>query len=290
MDQQIFKKVHPREYLGRFLNNDVRPDGRSLTKARRVSITVSSIDTAVGSAMLKMGKTTAVAGVHATLVQPAPGAPDQGILDIVVELLPMASPTYKSGRSSDEAVCLTEYLRSLITPHIDLTKLCVEAGTLVWRLRLTVYCIDNDGNLEDALLLAGIAAMRNVLLPSVRMIGEDLDEDTQMEEQHTEDEGKDGHSDSIIAIASAERTISLEMDTYSLPISFILFNDKALIDPSVDEESVCDSRITFLFRPTGELRSVLKPGGKNVPEKLYQSCLALAKERIPKLQAKLEAT
>ncbi|CDF38095.1 unnamed protein product [Chondrus crispus] len=292
MDQEVFQKVHPREYLARFLNKDVRPDGRSLTKARRVNITVSSIATAVGSAMLKMGKTTAVAGVHATLVQPAPGAPDQGILDVAVELLPMASPNYKSGRSSEEAICLTEYLRSLISPHINMSKLCVEAGLLVWQLRLTVYCVDNDGNLEDAILLAGVAAMRNVLLPSVRIIGEEVDEgrDAQMVEVKTENEEGEGEAESIIAVATVERTNSLEIDTYPLPISFILFDGKVLIDPSVAEESVCDSRITFLFRPTGELRGVLKPGGKNVPENLYQSCLTMAKERIPKLQAKLEAT
>lgn len=292
MDQEVFRKVHPRDYLRRFLNNDVRPDGRSPSKPRRISITVGSIETAVGSAMLKLGRTTAVAGIHATLVQPSAGTPDQGILDVAVELLSMAAAQYKSGRSSDEAVCLTEYLRSLIAPHVDLSKLCVEEGLLVWRLRLTVYCVDNDGNLEDAILLAGVAAMRNVLLPTVRILDEDQDgsNGTNPGETSTEDVKATGQSDSIIAVATSERSNSLEMDSYPLPVSFVLFDGKALIDPSVEEEAVCDSRITFLFRPTGELRGVLKPGGKNVSEEVYQSCLAQAKGRIPKLQAKLEAT
>lgn len=243
--------------------------------------------------MLKLGRTTAVAGVYATLVHPSAGAPDQGVLDVSVELLSMASPNYKSGRSSDEAVCITEYLRSLISPHVDLSKLCVEAGLLVWRLRLTVYCIDNDGNLEDSILLAGVAAMRNVLLPTVRIIDDDQDEvnGANLAEANMADvKQPKAQNDSTIAIATAERSLSLEMESYPLPVTFILFDGKALIDPSIEEESVCDSRITFLFRPTGELRGVLKPGGKNVPEEVYRSCLAQAKDRIPKLVAKLEET
>lgn len=284
--------MHPREYLQRFLNNEVRPDGRSPTTARKVNITLGSIGTAVGSAMLKLGRTTAVAGVHATLVQPAAGAPDQGILDVAVELLSMAAAQYKSGRSSDEALCLTEYVRSLLAPHVDLSKLCVEEGLLAWRLRLTAYCIDNDGNLEDAVLLAAVAAMKNVKLPTVRMTDEDQNGSSETNAAATimEDGKRTGQSDSVIASATSQRTNSLEMDSYPLPVSFILFDGKSLIDPSMEEEAVCDARITFLFRPSGDLRGVLKPGGKHLSEEVYRSCLAQAKERIPKLQAKLELT
>lgn len=292
MDQEVFRKVHPREYLKRFLDKDVRPDGRAPSSARKISVSTGSITTAVGSAMLKLGRTTVVAGVHATLVQPPPETPDQGIVDNAVELLSVASPNHKTGRTSDDALCLTEYVRSLILPHVDLTKLCVEAGLLVWRLRLTVYCVDNDGNLEDSTLLAAVAAMRNVTLPNVRLVdNESLDANGHESKSTNMTDVNDAvqQSDSIIAEASADRPNPLEMDGFPLPISFILFDGKVLIDPSAEEESVRESRLTFLFRASGELRGVLKPGGKNISEELYRSCLTQAKERIPLLLEKLGA-
>lgn len=292
MDQEVFRKVHPREYLKRFLVNDVRPDGRAPFSTRKVSVSTGSIATAIGSAMLKLGRTTVVAGVHGTLIQPPPGTLDQGIVDVAVELLSAASPNHRTGRTSDDASCLTEYVRSLILPHVNLTKLCVEAGLLVWRLRLTVYCIDNDGNLEDSTLLAAVAAIRNVTLPNVRLIDdENLDVNGHESKSANMTDVNDvvQYGDSVIAEASADRPNPLEMDGFPLPVSFILFDDKALIDPSAEEESVCESRLTFLFCATGELRGVLKPGGKNISKELYKSCLNQAKERIPLLLEKLGA-
>lgn len=291
MDQEVFRKVHPSEYLKRFLLNNVRPDGRSPVTSRRMSLTTGSIGTAVGSATLKLGRTMVTSGVHAVLTEPSVASPGQGFLEVYVELLSMASSNYRGGRISDDAVCLTEYVRSFISPHVDLSKLCVESGLLVWRLQLTVYCLDNDGNLEDAVLLAAVAAIRNVMLPTVRIIDEDVESnDDGSSPAAMAIENPEEHSSSIVAVATTERTTSLEIDTFPLPISFVLFDGKVLIDPSAEEENVCDSRITFLFRPSGELRGVLKPGGKNLSEDLYLSCLAQGKERVSMLLSKLNET
>lgn len=282
----MFRKVHPREYLKRFLVNDVRPDGRAPATSRRVSLTTGSINTAVGSAMLKIGSTTVVAGVGATLVKPPTSVSDQGILEISVDLLSIASPRYKPGRS-DDALVLTEYLRKLIDPHIDLSNLCIEEKELVWNLRLTVYCIDNDGNLEDSVVLASVAAIRDIRLPSVRM----NDGTENAGRQQNGDDGKmvdvakeTNEDDSFLAVVSSERTNAIDLDGFPIAVSFSIFEDKALIDPSLEEETVCDSRITFIMRPTGELRSVLKAGGRSIAEDLYNSCLQQAKDRIPNLE------
>lgn len=289
MDQEIFRKVHPSEYLKRFLVNDVRPDGRSPSSARKVSLTTGSIGTAVGSAMLKLGRTTVMAGVHATLVAPPAASSEQGILDINVELLSLASSSYIGNRSSDEAACLSEYVRGLLMSHVDLTELCVEAGVLVWKLLLTIYCLDNDGNLEDSVLLAAVAAIRDVKLPTIAMVDEEAEANGDDAANMNIDKSL-GESSSVIAMATAERKNSLEVLSLPLSVSFVLFDGNALIDPSAEEEAVCDSRLTFLFRPSGELRGILKPGGKNLPENLYRSCLAQARERVPVLFAKLNET
>eukprot|EP00177_Eucheuma_denticulatum_P007716 GFKZ01014037.1.p2 GENE.GFKZ01014037.1~~GFKZ01014037.1.p2 ORF type:complete len:295 (+),score=33.84 GFKZ01014037.1:2134-3018(+) len=292
MDQKIFQKIHPIEHLRRFLLKGVRPDGRAPSKARKVSISTSPIGTAVGSAMLKLGRTTVVAGVHATLIQPPTSTPDQGVLDVNVELLSMAAASLKPGRTSDESLCLTEFVRGLIAPHIDMSKLCVEEGLLVWRLRLTMYCIDHDGNIEDATLLAAVAAMRDVKLPNVRLIDDDeVDGNGEATDSSAMcDESREAHANgSAIAEASVERPNALQMDGFPIPISFVLFEGKALMDPCAEEEAVSESRVTFLFRPSGELRGVLKPGGRHISEALYRSCVEVCKGQVSSLVEKLGA-
>lgn len=286
LDAQVYQRVHPREFLKRFLLQDVRPDGRAPMTARRSSITTGSIATAVGSAMLKMGRTTAVAGVRATLETPEPGAPEVGMLDVKVELLPIAASHYRPGRVSDDAVCLSEFVRASVAPHIDLSKICVEAGVLVWRLSVTIYCLDHDGNLEDAVLLAAVAALQNVKLPAVRMKDDaeaEDDTDERMRNTANSDSAKETPWDSTIAVASGDRKVPLELDGFPISVSFGLFEDRILLDPSLDEEVVCDSRVTLLMRPSGDLRAVIKPGGTTLPDALFKSCLAQAQERVPYL-------
>lgn len=292
MDQEVFRKVHPTEYLKRFLINDVRPDGRAPSASRKVSMTKGSINTAVGSAMLKLGRTTIVAGVKATLVEPSLAAPDKGVLDIGVELLSIASAGYRAARS-DDALVLSEYLRDIISPHIDLTTLCVEEDKLVWHLRLSVYCVDNDGNLEDSVVLASVGALRDVLLPTVSMNEAEDDASENEESTYTSIplDTKPQQSPFVLASVSRDRTNPLELTPFPLAVTFSLFEGgKALIDPSAEEETVSDSRITLLVKPSGDLRGVLKPGGQNISQDLYQSCLKLAKERVLFLNKMLAET
>lgn len=291
MDDEVFRRVNPRDYLRRFLAKDIRPDGRAPNMARKINITAGSINTAVGSAMVKLGRTTAVAGVHATLVEPSPSSPGDGILDVVVEMLPIVtiSGGNRGTRAVDDAVALSHYLRNWIVPHVQLADLCVEKAQLVWRLRLTVYCIDNDGNLEDAVVLAAVAAIGNVKLPSVTLLEGDEGTDVGADDSAMTDDDaeKIRESSSVVAMASEERNTLLQAEGLPVTVSFSLFDGKALLDPSGEEEAVADSRLTMVFRPTGELRGVDKGGGKNISEDLLASCMRLAQERVDLLVNKL---
>lgn len=255
-------------------------------------MTTGSINTAVGSAMVKLGHTMTVAGVEATLVEPSSSAPEEGIVDYAVEILSTASFNFRQIRASDDAAVLTLFLKQWLSPHVDLPSLCIEPTRLVWHLRLTAYCIDNDGNMDDALLLAAVAALKNVMLPTVTMLNGDEDSRGEIAGDQTRDDGSDelAASSSLVAEASAERTNALQIESFPLSVSFALFEDKAIIDPSVEEEAAADSRLTFVLHPSGQLRGVLKPGGKNLPKALYEYCLGLAKARASTLLQKLNDT
>lgn len=94
---EAFRKIYPSEFYKKFLLQSVRPDGRSLQKARRTTVSVGSfifscqsvplapgecsqepsaipgsITTAHGSAFVKIGNTALVCGVRAEMGTQAP--------------------------------------------------------------------------------------------------------------------------------------------------------------------------------------------------------------------------
>lgn len=286
VEAQVYRRLHPREYLRRFLSQSLRPDGRSCSGdaqgdgARKATVTCGSINTAVGSAMLKLGHTTVVAGVNAYLEPPLHTQPsDAGTLDARVEIVPLAS--FRSRQApTDAAPCLTDLVRSVLLPHVDLRDLCVEKEELVWNLVLTIYCVHHDGNLEDAVVLAALAALQNVRLPTVTMVLQDSnnEHDETMDADSSQQPAQ--KDDEIIATVSESRTAPLKLDGYPLVVSFALFEEYALLDPSLEEEQVSDGRVTFVMNPSGQLRGVLKPGGPALSQVVFNTCLQQAKQRV----------
>lgn len=303
MDAAVYRKLHPRSYLRRFLTDaSVRADGRALNAARRANLTAGSVSSALGSAMVKLGRTTAVAGISGKLVPPAPGADAAcGTLDVSVHVLPLAGAGHvgSSGASGGglnaDVACIAAFVRETVAGHVELASLCVEKETLVWALKLTLYCVDHDGNMEDAMVFAATAALLDVRLPTVRMI-DDLpssDPDAALS-RDTDDDGSGGddaalsgetaassaRDGKVLAVFTSERTNRLEMNDFSLSFSFVTFEDFILLDPSRDEESVADSRITLVLRSNGELRAVHKPGGNPVPIDAVRKCLVAAQSQL----------
>jgi len=101
----VFKRLHPSQYLSRFLAKDYRPDGRKSRAWRDVSVNAGasaltlcsavngqvekgpsadgnagSISTADGSALVRMGDTTMVCGIKAEVAEPDMVKPDEGFL------------------------------------------------------------------------------------------------------------------------------------------------------------------------------------------------------------------
>lgn len=64
-----FKRIYPEEYYLKFLEQDVRPDGRNLTDVRNTLISVGTISTANGSSFVKIGTTSVVCGIKAEVGQ-----------------------------------------------------------------------------------------------------------------------------------------------------------------------------------------------------------------------------
>lgn len=89
--------------------------------------------------------------------------PHEGFLIPNVELLPLCSPKFRPGPPSDEAQLITKLLANIMDSSqcIELKDLCIAKDKLAWCLYADLICLDYDGSLLDACLLALVAALKN---------------------------------------------------------------------------------------------------------------------------------
>jgi len=85
---EAFRKVHPLQFHQAFLSRGVRSDGRGLLRARRASANTHVVTSADGSAMVKLGQTTVIAGVRAQPTLPSETEPGLGRVVIAIEVAP----------------------------------------------------------------------------------------------------------------------------------------------------------------------------------------------------------
>ena len=60
LDADAFRRLYPEQYFQRFLDDDIRPDGRTLGRSRATNIGIGTITSVDGSALVKQGNTTVV--------------------------------------------------------------------------------------------------------------------------------------------------------------------------------------------------------------------------------------
>ncbi len=236
-----------RDYIAALANQGKRVDARALDQYREVSVEVSPIKSAQGSALVKLGKTQVMAGIKLEHAEPFPDTPDNGVLIVNAELLPLASPTFEPGRPDENAIELARVVDRGIreSESIDLERLAIKPGEDVWAVFIDIHVLDHDGNLIDASALAAMAALLNVKPP--------------------EDE----------AWTLPEFPIQRKV----LAVTAAKINGRLMVDPCLDEESVMDARITIATDEDGNIRAMQKGGrGCFSREELEQACeLARAK-------------
>lgn len=149
------------KYFKDYLENNIRPDGRELEELRPLAISFKVIKSADGSAIVKLGNTTVVCGIKAELAAPKALEPHNGFLVPNVELSPVSSSSYRPGPPCDEAQVYSQSLADAINNArcIDLRDLCISPGKLVWTLYCDLVCLDHDGCVFDAAIIALVAAL-----------------------------------------------------------------------------------------------------------------------------------
>lgn len=232
-----------KEVLLNLLASGKRFDERAFDQYRNIEVEQGVIATAEGSALARIGKTQVLAGIKFDTATPFPDRPNEGVMITNAELLPLASPYFESGPPDENSIELARVVdRGIRSAEIiDTKKLFIEEGKVL-SLYLDLYVIDQKGNMIDTAAFAAIAALKNTKMPKV-------------------ENGK---------IIRGESTGSLNLSTLPIATTFIKVGDYWLADPSEEEESTIDTRLTITTTET-HVCSMQKGQGKLSRQELFDN-------------------
>ncbi len=154
-------------YMSELLKKGLREDERKPFDYRDMQIELNALSRASGSARVRIGKTEVLVGVKMGIDKPFPDSPEEGILMVNTELIPLANPDFEPGPPSPAAVELARVVDRGIRESgaIEVEKLCIIPKEKVWTVFIDIYPINDDGNLLDAAAIGAIAALKNSFLP-----------------------------------------------------------------------------------------------------------------------------
>ncbi|XP_055598234.1 exosome complex component RRP43-like [Uranotaenia lowii] len=264
MDLKTYKKIHPVKYYRDYLEHNIRPDGREIADLRPLAINFGSIHSADGSAIVKIGNTTVVCGIKAELAPPKALEPEMGFLVPNIEISPLASPKYRPGPPSEEAQVYSCSLADSILNSgcVNLKDLCISKEKLVWALFCDLVCLDHDGCVFDASVIALVAALHTLKLPQIKY-NPDTDEREILED---------------------EERIPLKVSSIPVTTSFAVFNGQIIADPTAEEESLATSTITISICDS-TLSYIQKSGGDPLEQNLLDQCIENAMKREKSVRA-----
>ncbi|XP_071453190.1 exosome complex component RRP43-like [Hetaerina americana] len=263
-----YKTIHPVKYLRDFLAHNVRPDGRILHKFRPMALNIRSISSADGSALVKIGNTSVMCGIKAELTTPRPEEPDRGFVVPNVELSPLSSSKFRPGPPSEEAQVASQFIFDVLTNSccLDTRTLCVVPDKIAWVLYCDLICLNYDGSILDACLLALMAALLTVTLPEVEY---------DVEKSST--------------LVKNKRT-PLLINSVPVATTHAVFDDDVLLlDPTGEEEDLASGTVTVVLCE-GKLCSIFKPGGSPLSEQQLEGCVERAKKRVSAVLELINAT
>jgi len=241
-----------------------RLDERGLMDYRETKIEQGIIERAEGSARVFLGKTEVLVGTKIETGEPFPDTPNEGVLTVNAELVPLASSTFEPGPPDENSIELARIVDRGIreSKAIDLEKLCIAPGKKVFVVFVDVYVLNHDGNLIDASALAAVAALLNTKMPNYEIEDDEV-------------KIKSGHS-------------PLPVRRHPITVTFAKINDKFVVDPWLEEEQIMDARLSMAIDDDGNICAIQKGGsGYFTPEQVFEASKT-AKEKAEEIRKKLK--
>jgi exosome complex component RRP42 len=259
----LITKVRQRQ-IQQVIDTGKRLDGRTLTDYREFKIEEGVIEKAEGSARVFLGNTQILVGVKVETGEPFPDTPNEGVMTVNAELVPLASPVYEPGPPDETSIELARIVDRGIreSKAIDTEKLCIEAGKKVFVVFVDIYVLNADGNLIDAAALAAMSALMNTKMPNFEI--------------------KDGE------LKIKQGYTSLPLKSHPITVTIGKINNKLLIDTGAEEEAVIDARLSMAINDDGNICAIQKGlSGYFTPQEIIEAS-KLAREKAAELRKKLK--
>ncbi|MEM1529978.1 MAG: exosome complex protein Rrp42 [Candidatus Bathyarchaeia archaeon] len=259
MSSIMISRIRQRQ-ISQMITSGKRLDGRGLIDYRPIKIETGIIEKAEGSARVLLGKTEVVVGVKVEIGEPFSDRPNEGVLTVNSEFVPLASPEFEAGPPSEESIELARVVDRGIreSQAIELEKLCLIPGKKVYVIFVDIYVLNHDGNLIDASALASLAALLNTKLPIY-----------------------------VVENGEVKRTseyMPLPMRNYPVAVTFANISDKLVVDPWLEEEGVMNARLTITFDKDGKICAIQKGGeGALTPQQIIEA-VYIAREKAEELR------
>ncbi len=249
--------------IEQFIEKGKRLDERGLRDTREIKIEQGLIEKAEGSARVLLGKTQVLVGVKVETGEPFPDTPNEGVLTVNAELVPIASPNFEAGPPNEDSIELARVVDRGIRESkvIDNEKLCIEPGKKVFVVFVDVYVLNHDGNLIDASAIAAMAALLNTKMPNYEI--------------------KDGE------LKIKQGYTPLPVKSHPVTVTIGKINGSLIVDPGLEEEQVMDSRISMAINEEGHICAVQKGGsGYFTPQQILEAS-KIAQEKAVEIRKKL---
>ncbi len=243
-----------KDYIYNLMIKGKRQDGRGFKDFRDIKLETNVISKAEGSAKVTLGDTQVLVGVKLQTGTPFPDSQDEGVIITNLELNPIASPEFEPGPPREEAIEMARVVDRGIRESgaIDIKKLCITVGESVWIVFIDVHVLNDDGNVIDASCLAAIAALMTTTVPN-------------------EQQGIGAN-------------VPLAMKEIPVGVTLAKIGSKLMVDPSLDEEAVCETKLTVVSSSDGSIAGMQKMGSASFTEAEVLEAIDMAREKAAELR------
>jgi len=309
---ETFKALDPVAYLSKFTSSNTRPSSRPHHTSRKTTVLPSILTRNThGSSLTTMGNTKIITGITLQVGTPSPSQPKSGEISIDISFSPLCGnqynvggrvnfSEYNVGNKSSAAISysdpqsLESYIRRVVlsSEMVELDQLCIAEGKAAWKIVVSCMVINHDGNAVDGILLGIDVALKDLKLPPVKVEIVDKNPVVRFLQEGDIEEDADG--------SSFGKTLTFQKLMVPLTVGF--FQGKMLVDPSLEEELLCEGMMTVVVDAmslhhdenqsgdgngmlTGDILDLTKSGGNLAAIEDIAACVQLAFGRAKELQS-----
>jgi exosome complex component RRP42 len=253
-----------RQQMWDVISKGKRLDGRVLDEMRTLEAELDIIKKANGSAKVKLGDSEVIAGIKVETGEPFEGLENKGALIISAEVLPTASPYIEPGPPDEETIELARVVDRGIreSEMLDLDRLVLVPGKIVYTIFVDCSVINTDGNLLDATSYAVVSALLSCKLPIFEI-----------------EDGK---------VVDTGKTQDPPLTTIPVSITQVRIGDTIILDPTAEEEACMNARITITTNSDGDYAAIQKGFTGGFTREQIKKAAEIARIKGEQVRAKLQ--